>query len=86
MTLALTPNDGLSEGKLVYLPDDLSFDTIKRKTSGVSSVLVNDINIEFSEDNEAVAIWGLCPHSSWRKGSVPKPISQPGRLRFGGGN
>jgi hypothetical protein len=85
MMLTFIPNDRLSEGKLVYRPNDLSFDTINRQTSGVASVLVNDINIEFSEDCEAVAIWGLCPHSSWRKGSVSKPVSRSGQLRFEGG-
>jgi hypothetical protein len=84
MMLTFIPNDRLSGGKLIYLSSDFSFDTINRQTSGVTSLLVNDINIEFSEDYEAVAIWGLCPRSSWRKGSVPKPVSQSGRLRFEG--
>lgn len=80
--LTFLPNDRLLEGKLIYLPNDLSLDTINRQTQGATSILVNDINIELSEEGEVVAVWGLCPHSSWRKGSVPKPNSQSGRLRL----
>ena len=79
--ITFIPGDWLFQGTLIYLPSELSFDTINRKIAGVASVLVNDINIEFSENREAVAVWGLCPLSSWNRGSVPEPASRSGRIR-----
>jgi hypothetical protein len=70
------------KGKLIYMSSELAFDTLDRQTPGVSSVLVNYINIELSEDGEAVAIWGVSPQSSWQRGNVVKPKSHPGRLQF----
>ena len=74
----------LLEGKLVYISDDFSFDTINRQIPGATSVLVNDIQIEISIDRLAIAIWGMCPHTTWQQGRVPKPISKIGRLWFEG--
>ena len=79
--ITFIPGDWLFQGTLIYLPSELSFDTINRKIAGVASVLVNDINIEFSENREAVAVWGLCPLSSWNRGSVPEPSFQFTRSR-----
>lgn len=76
------PADRFSEGKLVYVSDDLSFDTVDRRTQGVSSILINDINIELSGGGEAIAVWGLSPQSSWQQGNVAKPESQLGKVLF----
>jgi len=68
------------EGKLIYISDDFSFDTINRQISGVTSVIVNDIQIDISIDHLVIAVWGICPHTVWQPGHVPKPVSQIGRL------
>jgi hypothetical protein len=75
-------SDRFSEGKLVYVSSDFSFDTLNCQTQFFSSVLINYIQIEFSMDNESIAVWGLSPQSSWRRCHVAKPESQPGRLRL----
>ncbi len=72
------------DGRLVYIPEEFSLDTINRKILGVTSVLVNDIQIEISIDRLAIAIWGACPHPKWKKGKLNKPISQIGKLWFDG--
>jgi hypothetical protein len=74
----------LLDGKLVYVPDDFSFDTVNRQVPGATSILVNDIQIEISIDHLAIGIWGMCPHTTWQQGSVPKPTSKIGRLWFEG--
>ena len=74
----------LLEGKLVYSADDFSFDTINRRIPGATSVLVNDIQIELSIDHLAIAVWGMCPHTTWKKGHVFKPMSKLGSLWFEG--
>ena len=82
MILTVIPTGQLSDGKLVYVPSDFSFDTINRRISSVTSLLVNYINVDFSVDRKAVAIWGLCPQSSWRQGCVTSPDSQSGELQL----
>ena len=80
--LLLVHADAFLKGKLIYVSNDLSFNTLDRQTQGVTSILINDINIDLSEDGEAVAIWGLSTKLSWQQGYVEKPESQPGRLRI----
>ena len=82
MILTVIPTGQLSDGKLVYVPSDISLDTINRRISGVASLLVNYINVDFSVDHKAVAIWGLCPQSSWQQGHVTNPESQSGELQL----
>ena len=77
-----TAANRLLDGKLVYIAEDYSFDTIYRSTPGATSILVNDIQIEISIDKLVVAIWGMCPHTTWKEGHVYKPTSMVGNLWF----
>ncbi|MEX1827892.1 hypothetical protein [Luteibacter sp. CQ10] len=69
-------------GKLIYRSDEFSLDTLDKPAGGTSSLLVNDIQIECSEEGEMMFVWGLCPHSSWREGTVHVPDRELGVLRL----
>lgn len=79
-----TPSNKISEGELIYVPEDFSLDTINRNISGVASVLINDVQIEIGADHLMIAVWGICPHTTWRQGDVSVPMSQRGSLWFEG--
>jgi hypothetical protein len=78
--LAITPAQGAPQGRVIYLRNDLSFETEHQTQAGAASLLVNDISIEFSDDRRAVALWGLCPQETWTAGKVCAPEAQQGTL------
>lgn len=82
MILSMVSANRVKPGKVVYLVNDLSFDTLDRQESGIYSVLINDINIDFSENFEANAIWGFSPSTAWRQGHVETPQGCFGRLQM----
>lgn len=63
-----------------YYEQDGSIDTIGPYREGGASFLVNDLNIEFNEQNEAVSVWGYCPRIGWIASRVLPPPSIVGDL------
>jgi len=62
----LLTNDKLISWRVVYSPEEYSFDTILRKTQGEGLVLmINDVNLNVANSGEIVSLWGVCPHPSW---------------------
>jgi hypothetical protein len=47
--------------KLIYRPDEHSFDVQPRQEGGIASVLVNDVNLEHDESGRVLYAWGFCP-------------------------
>jgi hypothetical protein len=72
-------------GRLVYRRSEHSLDVEPKPARGVTSLLVNDIQIEVDEDGRLVFVWGLCPQESWTTAKVQPPEASTGRLLFVGG-
>mgnify|MGYP000137796132 CR=1 FL=1 len=72
-------------GRLVYRRSEHSFDVEPRPERGVTSLLVNDVQIEIDEDGRLIYVWGLCPQESWRAARLDIPTEKPGRLQYVGG-
>src|SRR5687768_2012252 len=72
----------LVPGRLVYRRAEHSFDVEPRPTAGVSSLLVNDVQIEVDEDGCLMYAWGFCPQESWSIGVVDQPEAIIGRLQY----
>jgi hypothetical protein len=67
-------------GDLVYRSDEYSFDTLNR-LSGVTSLLINDIQLEVTEQGAVSHVWGLCDHPSrWQASNLTAPIARGGAL------
>ncbi len=69
-------------GRLVYRRSERSLDLEPRPVKGVTSLLVNDVQIEVDEDGRLLYVWGLCPHESWATARLDAPTMKPGRLQF----
>ncbi len=65
---------------LVYRPKEFSFDVTPSPGSSVTSVLLNDLNLEVDEDGKVVSVWGMCPHTRWRDLTLVPPIAGYGEL------
>ncbi|WP_428309891.1 hypothetical protein [Hydrocarboniphaga sp.] len=72
-------------GRLVYRRSERSFDVEPQPERGVTSLLVNDVQIEIDEDGRLIYVWGLCPHESWTAVRLDPPTAKPGRLQYVGG-
>lgn len=69
-------------GRLVYRRNDRSFDVEPCPEGGVTSLQVNDTQIELDEDGNLIYVWGFCPHELWDPAQLQPPRSLPGRLSY----
>ena len=65
---------------LIYRATEYSFDTVCARQGAVASVLINDINLEVSDDGKIQFIWGYCPFHSWKRQSLIVPQAVPGEV------
>lgn len=84
MSFAVTSRTETPATSLVYRRDEFSLDTLNRYTGGLTSILVNDVQLEVSEGGEICAVWGMCPHTTWMECEVPIPTYQSARLTYEG--
>ena len=70
----------VQDSSLVYRPHEYSFDTVSSQRGGVTSVLLNDLNLEMDNSNRVIAIWGMCPHTRWVERALVPPMAQSGSL------
>lgn len=80
MIFCIDYNIPQSKGDLVYYSDEFSLDTRNRKDCGITSILVNDVQLEINEDGIVCAVWGMCPHTVWKEDSISLPRYKPGAL------
>ena len=72
-------------GRLIYRRSERSFDIEPLPKGGVTSLLVNDVQIEIDEDCCLMYVWGLCPHESWTPARLNPAAAKPRRLRYANG-
>jgi hypothetical protein len=84
MSFTVTSRTELPATLLVYRRDEFSLDTLNRYAGGLTSIVVNDVQLEVSEKGEVSAVWGMCPHTTWVECEVPLPDYQPARLIYEG--
>jgi hypothetical protein len=63
---------------LVYRADEFSFDTEPASVAGLTSILVNDLNLEVDDVGRVISVWGLCPYEQWKPASLKEPVADPG--------
>jgi hypothetical protein len=67
-----------SEGRLVYRPDEYSFDFLPLPVGG-RSIGIGDLQLGVDESGRVVSVWGLCPYPSWKAAR----LTGPPRIRAG---
>ncbi len=67
----------MAQGVLVYRPEEYSFAVEGNSVSGVTSLLLDDLQLETDREGRLLYPWGLCPHTMWRSTTaMPPPYSQ----------
>jgi len=64
-------------GRLVNRRSEHSLDVEPRPERGVTSLLVNDVQIEIDEDARLIYVRGLFPHESWTPATLDTPTGKP---------
>jgi hypothetical protein len=71
-------------GQLVYRRSEWGLDVEPRPSGGVSSLQLNEVQIEVDEEGRLLYVWGYCPHESWQPATLDAPAATPGRLQYVG--
>jgi len=66
--------------RLVYRERDHAFDLEGERPKGVTSLLVNDLQLEIDQEGVVLYPWGLCPRSTWEPTEAMPPASVRGTL------
>jgi hypothetical protein len=69
-----------TNSSLVYRPEEFSFDVTQAPTSGFTSVLLDDLNLEVEVTGKVFSVWGLCPHTRWNDALLAPPEAAYGEL------
>ena len=69
-------------GNLVYRADEYSFDFEPAPLGALTSVLINDLNLELDGDGRLVSVWGMCPYPTWKRTSLTLPSAENGEVFF----
>jgi hypothetical protein len=67
-------------GRLVYRRSERGLDVEPRPNGGISSLQINEVQIEVDEDGRLLYVWGYCPHESWDPAALAPPGSNTGTL------
>jgi hypothetical protein len=65
---------------LEYIVEDYSFDSVPRPPGGITSLVINTLQLEIDRWGQVLYVWGLCPSVAWRDTDLEPPSSSPGRL------
>jgi len=79
-----TTNGELVSGNLVYRQTDHAFDVEPHPSGGVTSLLVNELQIEVDEDGILLFVWGYCPLEGWIGATLSVPSARASRARWCG--
>jgi len=71
-----------TDGRLVYRSSDHGLDVEPRRSTGLASLLVNDIQIGVDEDGTLLHVWGYCPSESWKRTRLNVPVASLNKLRM----
>jgi hypothetical protein len=74
--------DRIPNNSLVYRPEEYSFDVSPVPEGGISSVLFDDLNLELNNAGKVISVWGLCPHTRWKRAVLSPPQSSFGEIVF----
>lgn len=66
--------------RLVYRESEHSFDVEMRPAGGVTSLLVNDLQLEIDQEGVVLYPWGLCPRTAWDETDASPPRYSKGTL------
>jgi len=67
--------------ELVYRAQEYSFDSDPRPEGCISSVVVNDLELEVDDEGVVICVTGLCPHLAWQRTERAPPPARRHVLR-----
>lgn len=69
-----------TQGSLKYDSKHYSFSFDTEVDTGLSSILINDLELILSLDGQILYAQGLCPHTIWQVSDLISPIAKKGAL------
>ncbi len=79
MKFIITTKINSRNGPLIYRRNEYSFDTLQYCDSGITSILINELQLEIDLDGNILYVWGLCPIANYTETSItPKNVQTHG--------
>lgn len=64
---SLVPSTGSARFDVIYRIEDYSFDASPRPQGGLTSLAINEIQIDVARDGRLLYAWGYCPYLGWKE-------------------
>lgn len=65
---------------IFYRHDGFAFDTVPVPLSANVSIIIDDLSLDFDDNNRLISIWGMCPHSRWKDATLTPPKAREGEI------
>ncbi|MCX5645466.1 MAG: hypothetical protein NTZ17_12445 [Phycisphaerae bacterium] len=65
MRITVTNDEKIAVGQVLYVPEDYAFQFRPKPAGVVTSLLVNDVELEIDGNGHLLNPWGYCPYMGW---------------------
>ncbi len=80
MRFKFHPAQSMTPKRLIYHSEQYSFDVEPRTETGITSLVINDLQLEIDESGRILCAWGFCPYQNWKYTDSLPPSFTPGSL------
>ena len=61
MKFIIKKHEKIHNYSILYRSEDLSFDAEPLEEGGITSIMINDLQLQINEKGEIIYVWGYCP-------------------------
>ena len=80
MRFRVSPELAITEGELVYVPEDYAFNFFSERPdiclSAITSVVIDTLQLPIDIQGQILYVWGYWPHTSWQHANISPPSFQ----------
>lgn len=67
------PTDDIFIGKLLYIQQDYAFSFSPKSGSGITSLVIDTLQLTIDKKGRVLNVWGYCPYQSWQLSEISPP-------------
>lgn len=75
---ALTPD--ILQGRLIYVQQDCAFNFVPSSRYGITSLVIDTLQLSIDNKGRILEVWGYCPYQSWQLAEISPPNYIRGRV------
>jgi hypothetical protein len=67
------PTDNIFIGKLLYIQQDYAFSFSPKSGLGITSLVIDTLQLTIDKKGHVLNVWGYCPYQSWQLSEISPP-------------